>query len=455
MSTSLTEGLPAAPTPQSSVLAVLQRIGRSLMMPIAVLPAAALLLRLGQPDLLGKYHFVNFSVVAQAGGILLDNLPLLFAVGVAIGFARRSDGSTALAAAVGYLVFNAVTMTMFAGSSLKGQVLTTSADFAAPKGPKVLFEQPLPNPTWVIGGIIMGVTAALLWQRFHRVKLVSWLAFFGGRRFVPIVTAFAGLILGIIFGFVWPPIGTGINNLGDLMTSHGAIGAGIYGAFNRLLLPFGLHHIINSIVWFVFGTFQGPSGAVHGDLNRFFAGDPSAGTFMAGFFPVMMFGLPAACLAMWRQARPGQRKVVGGFLLSAALTSLITGVTEPIEFSFLFVAPLLYGVHVVLTGVSLWLAAALGIHDGFGFSAGLIDYVLNFSKSNTAKPLLLLLIGVIYAVVYYGVFSFLIKRLNIATPGRDPEADADEGPRRDRAAVAPEPGPAPRDPDPQGGAAPA
>jgi PTS system N-acetylglucosamine-specific IIC component len=353
MSASAMEGLPAAPTPRSAVFAVLQRIGRSLMMPIAVLPAAALLLRLGQPDLLGKYTFVNFTVLAKAGGVLLDNLPLLFAVGVAIGFARRSDSSTALAAVVGYLVFNAVTMTMFAGSSIKDQVLSTSSEFSTP-----IVAAPKPNPTWVIGGIIMGVTAALLWQRFHRVKLVSWLAFFGGRRFVPIVTAFAGLIIGIIFGFVWPPIGQGINNLGDLMTSHGAIGAGIYGAFNRLLLPFGLHHIINSIVWFVFGTFQGPSGAVHGDLNRFFAGDPTAGTFMAGFFPVMMFGLPAACLAMWRHARPAQRKVVGGFLLSAALTSLITGVTEPIEFSFLFVAPLLYGVHVVLTGVSLWLAAA-------------------------------------------------------------------------------------------------
>jgi PTS system N-acetylglucosamine-specific IIC component len=446
MSASVTEGLPAAPTPRSSVLAVLQRIGRSLMMPIAVLPAAALLLRLGQPDLLGKYHFVNFAVVAQAGGILLDNLPLLFAIGVAIGFARRSDGSTALAAAVGYLVFNAVTMTMFAGSSLKSQVLTTAADFTAPKGPKSLFEQPLPNPTWVIGGIVMGVTAALLYQRFYRVKLVSWLAFFGGRRFVPIITAFAGLVLGIIFGFIWPPIGTGINNLGDLITSHGAIGAGIYGAFNRLLLPFGLHHIINSIVWFVFGTFTPPGGsAVHGDLNRFLAGDPSAGTFMAGFFPVMMFGLPAACLAMWRHARPDQRKVVGGFLFSAALTSLITGVTEPIEFSFLFVAPLLYGIHVVLTGVSLWLAAALGIHDGFGFSAGLIDYILNYTKSNTAKPLLLLLLGAIYAVVYYGVFSFLIKRLNIATPGREPEEAAAEEvtqrePVRAEAAPRPEPG---------------
>jgi len=443
------EGLPAAPTPRSTVFAILQRIGRSLMMPITVLPAAALLLRLGQPDLLGRYTFVNFTVLAKAGGVLLDSLPLLFAVGVAIGFARRSDGSTALAAVVGYLVFNAVTMTMFAGSSIKDQVLSTSAEFSSP-----IVAASKPNPTGVIGGIVIGVTAALLYQRFYRVKLVSWLAFFGGRRFVPIITAFAALIIGIIFGWLWPPIGTGLNNLGDLLTSHGAIGAGIYGAFNRLLLPFGLHHIVNSLVWFVFGSFQGPAGVVHGDLNRFLAGDPSAGAFMAGFFPVMMFGLPAAGLAIWRNARPSQRKVVGGIMLSAALCSLVTGVTEPIEFAFLFVAPLLYGVHVVLTGVSLWLAAALGIKDGFGFSAGLIDYILNYSKANTAKPLLLLLIGAVYAVVYYGVFSFLIKRLNLLTPGREPEADADDATVRERATVAPEPGPPARDPDPQGGAAP-
>ena len=449
MSASAMEGLPAAPTPRSTVFAILQRIGRSLMMPITVLPAAALLLRLGQPDLLGRYTFVNFRVLAKAGGVLLDSLPLLFAVGVAIGFARRSDGSTALAAVVGYLVFNAVTMTMFAGSSIKDQVLSTSAEFSSP-----IVAASKPNPTGVIGGIVIGVTAALLYQRFYRVKLVSWLAFFGGRRFVPIITAFAALIIGIIFGWLWPPIGTGLNNLGDLLTSHGAIGAGIYGAFNRLLLPFGLHHIVNSLVWFVFGSFQGPAGVVHGDLNRFLAGDPSAGAFMAGFFPVMMFGLPAAGLAIWRNARPSQRKVVGGIMLSAALCSLVTGVTEPIEFAFLFVAPVLYGVHVVLTGVSLWLAAALGIKDGFGFSAGLIDYILNYSKANTAKPLLLLLIGAVYAVVYYGVFSFLIKRLNLLTPGREPEADADDATVRERATVAPEPGPPARDPDPQGGAAP-
>ncbi|HEX8862447.1 MAG TPA: PTS transporter subunit EIIC [Actinomycetes bacterium] len=448
MSASVTEGLPPAPTPQSSVLAVLQRIGRSLMLPIAVLPAAALLLRFGQPDLLVKW-WSHFDILATAGNALFANLPLLFAIGVAVGFARRSDGSTALAAVVGYLIFDRVTMAIFATTSLKGQVLSTAKDFAKPA-----VAYPNPNPTGVIGGIVIGLTAALLFNRFYRVKLVSWLAFFGGRRFVPIVTALAALVLGVIFGYVWTPIGHGLNNLGDVLTSHGALGAGIYGAINRLLLPFGLHHIVNSLVWFVFGTYNG----VHGDLNRYFAGDPTAGTFMAGFFPVMMFGLPAAALAIWRNARPSQRKVIGGIMLSAALTSLITGVTEPIEFSFLFIAPLLFGIHIVLTGVSMWLAAALGVHIGFGFSAGLIDYLLNFSKANTAKPLLLLLIGAVYAVIYYVAFDFLIKRLNLLTPGRDPEADEDAD-QRERATVAPSPSPEPAPPrdqtTPEGGAAPA
>jgi len=433
MSTAATEGLPAVPTPQSSVLAVLQRIGRSLMLPIAVLPAAALLLRFGQPDMLVKV-WSHFDILATAGNALFTNLPILFAVGVAVGFARRSDGSTALAALVGYLIFDRVTMAIFATTSLSSQVLSTAADF---KTPALAIDKAAANPTGVIGGIVIGVTAALLYNRFYRIKLVSWLAFFGGRRFVPIVTAVAALILGVIFGYAWTPIGHGINNLGTLLTTHGAVGAGIYGVLNRLLLPFGLHHIVNSLVWFTFGTYNG----VHGDLNRFFAGDPNSGTFMAGFFPVMMFGLPAACLAIWRNAHPSQRKVIGGIMLSAALTSLVTGVTEPIEFAFLFVAPVLYGVHVLLTGVSMWLAAALGVHDGFGFSAGLTDYLLNFTKSNTTKPLLLLLIGAVYAVVYYVVFDFLIKRLNLQTPGREPDTAALEAAEEPTPTPASGPGP--------------
>ena len=432
MSASVSEGLPPAPTPQSSVLAVLQRIGRSLMLPIAVLPAAALLLRFGQPDLLVKW-WSHFDVLATAGNALFANLPLLFAIGVAVGFARRSDGSTALAAVVGYLIFDRVTMAIFATTSLKEQVLSTADDFA-----KAAVAYPKPNPTGVIGGIVIGVTAALLYNRFYRVKLVSWLAFFGGRRFVPIITALAALVLGVAFGYIWTPIGNGLNNLGDVLTTHGAIGAGIYGAINRLLLPFGLHHIVNSLVWFVFGTFNG----VHGDLNRYFAGDPTAGTFMAGFFPIMMFGLPAAALAIWRNARPSQRKVIGGIMLSGALTSLITGVTEPIEFSFLFIAPLLFGIHIVLTGVSMWLAAALGAHIGFGFSAGLTDFLLNYTKSNTTKPWLLLILGVGFGLVYYVVFDFLIKRLNILTPGREPEEAAAEE------VTQPEPVPAEATPSP-------
>jgi PTS system N-acetylglucosamine-specific IIC component len=382
-----------------SPLAVLQRIGRSLMLPIAVLPAAALLLRLGQPDLL------DIKVMAEAGAALFAALPLLFAVGVAIGFARKTDGSTALAAVVGYLVFDKVSMVMFASSSLADQVKEPGS----------------PNPTGVLGGIVIGVVASVLYSRYYRVKLPTWLAFFGGRRFVPIITALAALLLGIVFGFVWPPIGQAINSFGEWLVGQGAAGAGIYGGVNRLLLPFGLHHIVNTLVWFVFGDFNG----VHGEINRFFAGDPTAGSFLAGFFPIMMFALPAAAIAMWQEARPAQRKVVGGIMISAALTSLVTGVTEPIEFAFMFVAPILYGIHIVLTGASLALCAALGIKDGFGFSAGLIDYLLNFNKAT--KPLLLLLVGAVYAAVYYVVFRFVIRRFNLLTPGREPDAEDGDG----------------------------
>jgi PTS system N-acetylglucosamine-specific IIC component len=296
-------------------------------------------------------------------------------------------------------------MVMFASSSLADQVKEPGS----------------PNPTGVLGGIVIGVVASVLYSRYYRVKLPNWLAFFGGRRFVPIVTALAALLLGILFGLVWPPIGQGINSFGEWLTNQGAAGAGIYGAVNRLLLPFGLHHIVNTLVWFVFGDFNG----VHGEINRFFAGDPTAGTFLAGFFPIMMFALPAAAIAMWQEARPAQRKVVGGIMISAALTSLVTGVTEPIEFAFMFVAPVLYGIHVVLTGASLALCAALGIKDGFGFSAGLIDYLLNFNKAT--KPLLLLVVGAVYAVVYYVVFRFVIRRFNLLTPGREPEAEDGDG----------------------------
>ncbi|MFI0367248.1 PTS transporter subunit EIIC [Actinomadura sp. 1N219] len=408
----------------SSILAQLQRIGRSLMLPIAVLPAAGLLLRFGQPDMLGKdgleWNRVA-EVVGEAGNALFAALPLLFAVGVAIGFAKKSDGSTALAAVVGYLVFDRVSKIMFSHSEeLKGNVTIE----------KVVGGQPTPtidwgatNPTQVLGGILMGLTAALLYQRYYRIKLPTWLAFFGGRRFVPIVTAFAGLIIGILIGFLWPVLGSWLTDFGEWITGAGAAGAGIYGMINRLLIPFGLHHIPNSLVWFVFGEYQGPDGAVNGEINRYLAGDPDAGGFLAGFFPVLMFGLPGAALAMWRAAPAHRRPAVGGLMLSAALTAFVTGVTEPIEFSFMFVAPVLYAVHVVLTGISMAVLEAAGAQLGFSFSAGGIDLLLNATKDNTKQLPLILGIGVLYFFVYYFIFKFLIEKFNFATPGREPEGE--------------------------------
>ncbi|RNL81674.1 PTS sugar transporter subunit IIA [Halostreptopolyspora alba] len=397
------------------------------MMPIAVLPAAAILRRLGQDDMLGGNGadpggladvagmgwMANVAPIVGAGGsALFEALPLLFAIGVAIGFARRADGSTALAAVVGYLVFDRVTTRIFFDQGGEvGANVTVEGTEIVDWGAK--------NPTDVLGGILIGIVTALLWQRYHRIKLPAWLGFFGGRRFVPILTAIAALGLAVVFGFVWPALGGWIDGLGAWIVGSGAAGAGVYGVVNRLLLPLGLHHIVNSFIWFVAGDFQGASG----EIDRYFAGDPTAGGFLAGFFPVLMFGLPAAALAIWRAARPSRRAGVGGIMISAALTAFVTGITEPIEYAFLFVAPLLYGVHVVLTGVSMAVLNALDVQLGFGFSAGGIDMLLNAFKSNTQGMPLLLGVGALYFVLYYLVFYFLITRLNLPTPGREPDED--------------------------------
>ncbi|NAZ86395.1 PTS transporter subunit EIIC [Kineococcus indalonis] len=380
------------------------------MLPIAALPAAAILLRLGQADMLGADGLGwdgLAGVLAAAGGALFDNLPLLFAVGVAIGFAKKSDGSTALAAVVGYLVFKGV------GDSLSPTVLGAAAEGE---------EQELIN--WgVLGGILVGITAALLWQRFYRIKLPDYLAFFGGRRFVPIVTAVAAILLATAMSFLYSPFDSALTALGEWVAGNSVLGGFVFGTANRLLVPLGLHHILNSFPWFQLGSFTGASGEpVQGDIARFLNGDPTAGAFMTGFFPVMMFALPAAALAITRAARPSQRKLVGGIMLSAALTSFITGVTEPLEFSFMFVAFPLYVVHAVLTGTSLALVNALGVRDGFGFSAGLIDYLLNWNIAT--NPALIIVIGLGYAVVYFLLFTFVIRRWNLRTPGREDEADS-------------------------------
>jgi PTS system N-acetylglucosamine-specific IIC component len=398
----------------------LQRLGRSLMLPIAALPAAGLLLRLGQDDLLGRVSWLSdvAAVFAGAGGAIFDNLPLIFAVGIAIGWARKADGSTALAAVVGYVVLQGVFEAMspiVLGAAAEGE------------------EQELIN-YGVLGGIVTGLVAAVLWQRFYRIKLPTYLAFFGGRRFVPIVTALTMMVVGVLLSFVYSAFDTGLTNLGEAVDANTVVGGGIFGVVNRLLIPLGLHHIINSVVWFVLGDYNGATG----DLNRFFEGDPTAGTFMTGFFPIMMFALPAAAIAIWHEARPEQRKIVGGIMLSTALTAFLTGITEPLEFSFLFVAWPLYVVHAVLTGTSMALTNALGIHDGFTFSAGAIDYVLNFGQAT--KPLLIIPIGLAYAVLYYVLFRFVIRRWNLRTPGREEEAEATVGSTDDAVAPAATPG---------------
>ncbi|GAB3674062.1 PTS transporter subunit EIIC [Saccharopolyspora tripterygii] len=386
-------------------LAQLQRIGRSLMLPIAVLPAAALLQRLGQDDLLGAEGLGASmawlqpvaGVIGAAGGALFDYLPLLFAIGVAIGFAKKADGSTALSGAVGYLVLHGV-LTQIAGTE-EGTSFNKS-------------------PYGVLGGIVAGLVAAWLWQRYHRIKLPDYLGFFGGRRFVPIVTAVSMLVIGVVMGLLFPLFDAALTAFSDAVTSQAVIGGGLYGLINRLLLPFGLHHIPNNVVWFLFGDYNGEKG----DIARFFAGDQTAGTFMTGFFPIFMFALPAAALAIWQSAKPEQRKVVGGVMISVALTSFLTGVTEPLEFSFIFVAWPLLLIHAVLTGTSLALVNALDIHSGFGFSAGAIDYLLNFGISQGS--IWLIPIGLGYAVIYYVVFRFVIAKWNLRTPGREEDDSA-------------------------------
>jgi PTS system N-acetylglucosamine-specific IIC component len=362
----------------------LQRLGRALMLPIAILPIAGLLLRLGDTDLL------NIAIIHDAGQVIFANLAMIFAIGIAVGFAKDNNGTAGLAGVIGYLVMI---------STLK--VLDASINMG------------------MLAGIVSGLMAGALYNRFKDIKLPEYLAFFGGRRFVPIVTGFAAVGLGVVFGYIWPPIQHGINSFGALMMESGSIGAFVFGVFNRLLIVTGLHHILNNMAWFVFGNFTDPTtGAlVTGDLSRYFAGDPKGGQFMTGMFPMMIFGLPAACLAMYRNALPERRKVMGGIFLSMALTSFLTGVTEPIEFAFMFLAPLLYLLHALLTGLSMAITNALNIHLGFTFSGGFIDMVLGWGRSTNGW--LVIPVGLAYAVIYYAVFDFCIRRFNLKTPGRE------------------------------------
>ncbi|HBT5001610.1 TPA: PTS N-acetyl glucosamine transporter subunit IIABC [Klebsiella pneumoniae] len=372
-----------------NILGFFQRLGRALQLPIAVLPVAALLLRFGQPDLL------NVPFIAQAGGAIFDNLALIFAIGVASSWSKDNAGSAALAGAVGYFVMTKAMVTI---------------------NPEINMG--------VLAGIITGLVAGAVYNRWAGIKLPDFLSFFGGKRFVPIATGFFCLILAAIFGYVWPPVQHAIHSGGEWIVSAGALGSGIFGFINRLLIPTGLHQVLNTIAWFQIGEFTNAAGAVfHGDINRFYAGDGTAGMFMSGFFPIMMFGLPGAALAMYLAAPKARRPMVGGMLLSVAITAFLTGVTEPLEFLFMFLAPLLYLLHAVLTGISLFIATALGIHAGFSFSAGAIDYVLMYSLPAASKNVwMLLVMGVVFFFVYFLLFSAVIRMFNLKTPGREDKA---------------------------------
>ncbi len=389
-----------------SIVETLQPIGRALMLPIAVLPVAGLLLRLGQPDLL------DIALLAAAGDALFNNLGLLFAIGVACGIARDGNGAACLAGVVCYLVVKnggPVFLTVPADVT-QGFDAGVAATLSAAWKAKAFAKLDVPI------GIVAGLIGGHAYNRYATIKVPEYLAFFGGRRFVPIVSGVVGIGIAIVVGLSFGGITAALDLLSRGLVASGSFGLFGFGLLNRLLLVTGLHHILNNVAWFVLGDFGGTTG----DLRRFFAGDPTAGAFMAGYFPVMMFGLPAACLAMYRSALPDRRKAVGGMLLSLALTSFLTGVTEPIEFSFMFLAPVLYAIHAVLTGLSMALMDWLGVKLGFGFSAGLFDYVLNYGKAT--RPLMLLPVGAVYFALYYGVFRFFIVRFDLKTPGRDASA---------------------------------
>lgn len=374
---------------QGNFFIIMQRLGKALMLPIAVLPVAGLLLRIGQPDVF------NIVFVTKAGQTLFENLPLLFAIGISGGFAKDNHCAASLAGTIGYLVLTAVM-----------QAINPQLNMG------------------VLSGIITGLLAGVLYNRYHNIKLPEYLAFFGGKRFVPIATGLSCLGLGIVLGWAWGPVQQGVNAIGNWLVASGPVGPFVYGILNVVFRVVGLHHIVNSLVWFVFGSFTAADGAVvTGDIHRFFAGDPSAGAFMTGFFPVFMFALPAACLAMYHAAPKHKRSTVAGLFLSLALTTFLTGITEPVEYTFLFLSPLLYGIHALLTGVAMAVCQILDIKLGFTFSAGLIDYVLSFGLAS--RPLMMLPVGVLWAVIYYFLFRFFINRFSLATPGRE-EDDDDE-----------------------------
>ncbi|SHI87597.1 PTS system D-glucose-specific IIA component, Glc family /PTS system D-glucose-specific IIB component, Glc family /PTS system D-glucose-specific IIC component, Glc family [Clostridium amylolyticum] len=405
---------------------VLQKVGRSLMLPVALLPAAGILLAFGNMfqneaflhnvPALNVFWFQQIAkVMEQSGGIIFDNLALLFAVGVAVGFAD-GEGTAGLAAIVGFLIMNK-TMGLVAG--VTPEIIKGNPAYASVLGIPTL-------QTGVFGGIIIGVIAAVLYKKYYNIELPSYLGFFAGKRFVPIVTAVAALLVGLAMVIVWPPIQNGLFIFSrSMIDTNKTLAAFVFGVIERALIPFGLHHIFYNPFWYQFGEYTNKAGElILGDQKIFFAqlkdGVPfTAGTFMTGKFPFMMFGLPAAALAMYHEAKPEKKKLVGGLLASAALTSFLTGITEPIEFSFLFVAPVLFAIHTVFAGLSFMIMQILNVKIGMTFSGGVIDYILFGIVPNRTHWWIVIPVGLVFAVIYYFGFRFAIRKLNLKTPGRE------------------------------------
>ncbi|WP_042146601.1 N-acetylglucosamine-specific PTS transporter subunit IIBC [Paucisalibacillus sp. EB02] len=389
----------------------LQRLGRSLMLPVAVLPAAAILMGIGywiDPDGWGAGNPIAAFLI-KAGDSIIANIPILFAVGVALGMSKTKDGAAALSGLVGYLV----TITLLAPDSVAMlQGIEESAVDAA-----------FSNIENAFVGIISGLVAAHMFNRFSEVQLPDALAFFSGKRLVPIMTSAAMLVASAILFFVWPVVYGWLVSFAEAIVGLGAGGAGLYGFFNRLLIPTGLHHALNSVFWFDVAGIN--------DIGNFWSGNGEKGVtgmYQAGFFPIMMFGLPAAALAMYHTAKTKRKKQAASLLLAAGVAAFFTGVTEPLEFSFMFLAPALYVVHAALTGISLFIAATFQWTAGFGFSAGFVDFFLSSRLPLANEPYMLLVQGLVFAVIYYFLFRFLITKFNLKTPGReDDELIEEEG----------------------------
>lgn len=385
------------------VMKFLQNLGRSLMLPVAVLPAAAVLMGIGfWIDPTGGAENVAAAFLVKAGGSIIDNIPILFAVGVALGMSKERDGSAALSGLVAFLVVT--TLLSPEAVALFQGIEEEAVDPAFEKIGNAFI------------GILSGIVASLMYNRFSQVKLPDALAFFSGKRSVPIMTSVAMLIAAVALFFIWPVVYSWLVTFGTAISKLGFVGAGLYGFFNRLLIPTGLHHALNAVFWFdTIGI---------DDIGKFRDGTGIkgiTGMYQAGFFPIMMFGLPAAALAMYHTAKSKRKKQAASLMLAAGFASFFTGVSEPLEFSFMFLAPALYVVHAVLTGLSLGIASFFHWTSGFGFSAGFVDYVLSLRIPLANQPYMLLLQGLVFGVIYYFLFRFLILKFNLKTPGREEE----------------------------------